>query len=125
MKEDYEHTTYPNNHFCSQEARLSAIEIKLQNKKENLHEVHEDYYHLRDKLELISENVIKLTTILENNTEKEEQNDSRIEDLRVEIAKVNMKVEKTNSSIGTLQYIIGIGIPIICIIISYIMDKVL
>lgn len=100
-----------NHHICLQEARLSAIEIKLQNKKENLNEVHEDYYHLRDKLEIISENVVELATLMRENQRKEDENDKKIDDLQVEIAKIK-------SSVETLKYLI----PIACAILSYIIN---
>ena len=47
---------------CRQEARITAIETKLENKKEHLHEVDEDYYHLRDKLEGISTDLTSIST---------------------------------------------------------------
>ena len=113
------------NHYCIQEARLSAIETKLQNKKENLHEVHEDYYHLRDKLEVISSNVVELTTILKENQKKEELHTSKIDELQLELAKANLEIGKINSSMLTLQYVIGLGVPFACAIITFIVDYML
>lgn len=100
------------NHHCFQEARISTIETKLQNKKENINEVHEDYYHLRDKLDTISINVAELTAILRAAQKKEDENDKRIEELQVELAKIN-------SSIDTLKYLIPIACTILTFIINY------
>ena len=52
-------------HQCIQEARITAIETKLENKKEHLQEVDTDYYHLRDKLENISINVAELQSTVD------------------------------------------------------------
>ena len=107
------------NHYCYQEARLTAIETKLENKKEHIKEVDEDYYHLRDKLETISENVVKLTAILEEEQKKEEANDTKLDNLKTEIANLkaeiansNTKIEKTNSSLETIQWLIPISLTI-------------
>ena len=120
MKENekYEHT-------CRQEARLTAIETKLENKKEHLHEVDEDYYHLRDKLEAININVAELTAIMKANQNKELENDKKIDTLtkelaniKTEVMNVNTEVEKTNSSLETFKWII----PIACAILSFIVN---
>ena len=118
-------------HHCRQEARLVAIETKLENKKEHIKEVDEDYYHLRDKLEVISENVIKLTTLLEENQKKENDNDKKIDDLKTqlansnmllkeEIGKVNTKIDNTNSSLNTLKWIAPLVWAILTFIVNYI-----
>ena len=111
-------------HSCIQEARLSAIETKLQNKKENLHEVHEDYYHLRDKIELLSENVVEIATLLKENRKKEDLNDKKIDELQIELAKANLEISKINSSMDTIKYVIGMGVPFACAIITFIIDYI-
>ena len=99
-------------HYCKQEARLSTIETRLENKKENLHEVHDDYYHLREKLEIISTNVVELTTLMRENQKKEEENDKKIDEMQVEIAKLN-------SSIDTIKWLIPITCTILTFIVNY------
>ena len=115
-------------HYCHQEARIVALETRLQNKKENLHEVHEDYYHLRDKLELISENVVELTTIMKENQKKEEQNEDKLDNLKTEIANLksdiansDTKIEKTNASLDTMKWLIPVACTIFTFIINYLM----
>ena len=111
---------------CIQEARLSTIETKLANKKEHLHEVDEDYYHLRDKLESININVAELTTLLRENKAQEEKNDKKIDDLakemanvKIEMRDVNTKVEKTNSSLETFKWLIPVACTILTFIVNY------
>ena len=99
-------------HQCIQEARITAIETKLENKKEHLHEVDTDYYHLRDKLESISVNVAELTTLMKENSKKEEQNDKKIDELQVEIAKLQ-------SSMDTLKWLIPIACTVLTFIVNY------
>ena len=99
-------------HQCCQEARITAIETKLQTKKEHLHEVDTDYYHLRDKLESISINVAELTTLMKENSKKEEENDRKIDDLQVEIAKLN-------STLDTMKWLIPIACTILTFIVNY------
>lgn len=112
--------------YCIQEARLTAIETKLENKKEHIREVDEDYYHLRDKLETISENVVKLTAIMEEAQKKEEANDIKLDNLKTEIANLksdiansNTKIEKTNSSLETIKWLIPISCAVLTVILSY------
>ena len=111
---------------CKQEARLTAIETKLENKKEHIKEVDEDYYHLRDKLETISENVVKLTAIMEEAQKKEEANDIKLDNLKTEIANLktdiansNTKIEKTNSSLDTIKWLIPISCAVLTVILNY------
>ena len=100
------------NHYCKQEARLSTIETRLENKKENLHEVHDDYYHLRDKLEIISTNVVELTTLMRENQKKEEENDRKIDEMQVEIARLN-------SSLDTIKWLIPIACTVLTFLVNY------
>ena len=122
---DYK-TIKQTDHYCYQEARLTAIETKLENKKEHIKEVDEDYYHLRDKLETISENVVKLTAILEEAQKKEESNDIKLDNLKTEIANLktdiansNTKIEKTNSSLDTIKWLIPISCAVLTVILNY------
>ena len=112
--------------YCKQEARLTAIETKLENKKEHLHEVDEDYYHLRDKLEAINLNVAELTAIMKANQNKELENDKKIDDLtrevaniRTELKDVDTKVEKNNSSLETMKWLLPVGFTILTFIVNY------
>ena len=101
-----------NEHQCHQEARIAAIETKLQNKKEHLHEVDTDYYHLRDKLEQISINVAELTTLMKENHKKEEENDRKIDTLQVEIAKLQ-------SSVDTFKWLLPVACTVLTFIVNY------
>ena len=116
QKLDYKTQTITG-HYCYQESRLTAIETKLENKKEHIKEVDEDYYHLRDKLETISENVVKLTTILEEAQKKEETNEDKLDHLKTEIANLkadiaqsDTKIEKTNASLDTIKWLIQLPV---------------
>ena len=111
-------TTKKDNYRCIQEPRLTAIETKLANKKENITEIHEDYYHLRDKLEQISLNVAELTAILKENTKKEDENDKKIDELTIELAKANMEISKIQSSLDTFKWLI----PVLCTILTFIVN---
>ena len=113
-------------HYCIQEARLTAIETKLENKREHIKEVDDDYYHLMDKLENISENVVKLTAIMEEAQKKEEANDIKLDNLKTEIANLkteiansNTKIEKTNSSLETIKWLIPISCAVLTVILNY------
>lgn len=99
-------------HQCIQEARITAIETKLQNKKEHLHEVDADFYHLRDKLESIAVNVAELTTLMKENQKKEEQNDKKIDEVQVEIAKLQ-------STVDTFKWLLPVACTILTFIVNY------
>ena len=118
-----------NEYNCIQEARISTIETKLSNKKEHLHEVDEDYYHLRDKLEAININVAELTAIMKANQNKEIENDKKIDGLTKELANLkadvmslDTKVEKTNSSLDTMKWLLPIGFTILSFIVNYLIS---
>ena len=93
---------------CTQESRLTAIETKLASKKEHLHEVDEDYYHLRDKLESININVAELTTLLRENKAQEEKNDKKIDDLSKELGNPKFKYINANLKLHTIIFIVFI-----------------
>lgn len=97
--------------YCRQEARISTLEARLDNKKESIHEVHDDYYHLRDKLEIISTNVVELTTLMREAQKREDENDRKIDDMQVEIARLS-------SSIDTMKWLI----PVVCTILTFIVN---
>jgi len=98
--------------ICKQEARISTIETKLANKREHLHEVDTDYSHLRDKLENISINVAELTTLMKEARDKERINDEKIDDLKVEIAKLQ-------STIDTFKWLLPVACTILTFIVNY------
>ena len=104
--------------ICTQESRLTALETKVENKRENIHEIHEDYYHLRDKLESISVNVIEVTTII-----REMQKNRDVTDQRVEILQLQFK--EMNGSIKTLKWLFGLGLPIFTTILSVVINQLI
>lgn len=111
---------------CINENRIVALETRLNHKKEDINEMHSDYYHLRTKLETISENVVKLTAILEEAQKKEEGNDIKLDNLKTEIgnlkteiANSNTKIEKTNSSLDTIKWLIPISCAVLTVILNY------
>ena len=65
---------------------------------------------------------MELTTIMKDAKDKEKRNEEKIDELKEEILNANMKIEKMDSSIGTLKYIIGLVIPILCVIIPLIIN---
>lgn len=116
---DYKPLPKDTEHYCIQEARITAIETKLETKKENIHEIHEDYYHLRDKLDLLNINVAELTAIIKENQENHKENHKKVEELQMEISKANLEISKLQSSISTLKYIIPIACSILTFIVNY------
>ena len=120
-----EHKVTENEKYCKQEARITAIETRLDSKKEHIHEVDEDYYHLREKLEIISTNVVELTTLMREAQKKEDENDKKIDamkteiaNLKIDIADVDKKIDSTNSSIETIKWLV----PVICAILTFIVN---
>jgi len=112
-------------HICQQEARLIALETKLQNKKEHLHEVDEDYYHLREKLDLISLNVVELTTIMKTMQEERNSADGKINDLNEKILDLNLQINELRTNWDNLKLIIGIGVPVLTTILSIVANHFL
>lgn len=105
-------------HACCQEARLTAIETKLETKKEHLHEVDEDYYHLRDQLTTISLNLATISTTMDTIIDNRKETNDKILGLQLE-----MKELKTNWQ--NIKWIIGIGVPVMTTILTIIANYLL
>ena len=118
-----ENKTY--DHTCIQEARLTAIETKLENKKEHLHEVDEDYSHLREKLDTISLNVVELTTILKTMQEERNSADKKIMELKEEVKTVQLEMQELRTNWDNLKLIMGIGVPILTTVMSIVANYLL
>ena len=121
---DY-HNAETGHYHCIQEARITAIETKLANKKEDISEIHEDYYHLRDKLDNIILNVTELTAIMKQNQMKGDENDRKIEELQLELAKANLEINGISSSLRTMKWILGLGVPTASTILTLIVQYLL
>lgn len=110
---------------CKQEARIKVIETKLDNKKEHLHEVDEDYYHLRDKLDMINLNVTELKTIITEMQNVRTQTDNKVYDLQVEINKMQLQLKESEDRWNSLKFILGIGVPVITTILTVIANYII
>ena len=100
-------------HICHQEARLTALETKLENKKEHLHEVDDDFSHLRDKIDIIALDLTSISTSMEAIKDNRKETDNKILELQLELKEL-----KTNWQ--NLKWIIGLGVPILTTILTII-----
>lgn len=112
-------------HHCCQEARLTVIESKLENKKEHLHEVDEDYYHLRDKLDMINLNVAEVTTIMKTMQDDRDKTEKRFDDTNEKIYDLKNEITELKSNWENLKLIIGLGVPIITTILTIVANWIL
>lgn len=112
-------------HQCCQEARLTVIESKLENKKEHLHEVDEDYYHLRDKLDMINLNVAEVTTIMKTMQDDRDKTEKRFDDTNEKIYDLKNEITELKSNWENLKLIIGLGVPIITTILTIVANWIL
>ena len=96
---------------CKQEARLTAIETQLENKKEHLHEVDDDYHHLNEQLPKISLNLATISTTMETLIENRKETNDKILALQLE-----MKELKTNWQ--NIKWMIGVGVPILTTVLT-------
>ena len=99
-------------HSCYQETRISKIEAQLDNKKEKIDDVNKDYYHLRDQLEGINNSVIELTTIMKENNNRRKEADAEITQLKKEVTQLTQTMQ-------TLKWIIGVGVPVVCTVLTF------
>lgn len=102
-----------NEKYCKQEARLTAIETRLDSKKEHIHEVDEDYYHLRDQLNTITISLATISTTMDSMVNNRRETNNKILELQLE-----MKELKTNWA--NLKWVIGVGVPILTTILTII-----
>lgn len=98
-------------HHCHQEARITSLETKLENKKEHLHEVDDDYHHLNDQLTKISLNLATISTTMETLIENRKETNDKILALQLE-----MKELKTNWQ--NIKWMIGVGVPILTTVLT-------
>ena len=103
---------------CQQEARITALETKLENKKEQLHEMDEDYYHLREQLNTINLNLATISATMETLRDNRKETDTKILELQLE-----MKELKTNWQ--TLKWIIGLGVPVLTTVLTIVANYLL
>ena len=105
-------------HTCHQEARITALETKLETKKEQLHEIDEDYYHLREQLNTINLNLATISATMETLRDNRKETDTKILELQLE-----MKELKTNWQ--TLKWIIGLGVPVLTTVLTIVANYLL
>ena len=105
-------------HTCHQEARITALETKLETKHEQLHEIDEDYYHLREQLNTINLNLATISTTMETLIENRKETDTKILDLQLE-----MKELKTNWQ--NLKWVIGLGVPVLTTVLTIVANYLL
>ena len=106
-------------HRCYQEARIATLEANMENKTEDITGVNKDYYHLRDKIDMITMNVTELTTLIRENHKRREEADIKIEILQKEVAELNSNVDQFNHSISNFKWIIGVGVPVVCTVLTF------
>lgn len=98
-------------YHCHQEARITSIETKLENKKEQLHEIDNDYYHLNEQLTKISLNLATISTTMETLIDHRKETNSKILELQLE-----MKELKTNWQ--NIKWMIGVGVPVLTTVLT-------
>lgn len=104
---------------------MTVIESKLENKKEHLHEVDEDYYHLRDKLDMINLNVAEVTTIMKTMQDDRDKTEKRFDDTNEKIYDLKNEITELKSNWENLKLIIGLGVPIITTILTIVANWIL
>ena len=102
-------------HHCLQESRIAAIEAKLDNKKETIHELNDDYRYLREKLDTIALSVTELTVVIKETTQRRDEEEHKIESLQLE-------VKELSQTISTLKWVIGVGVPVVFTVLTFIIQ---
>ena len=98
-------------HTCHQEARITALETKLENKHEQLHEIDEDHYHLNEQLTKISLNLATISTTMDTLIDNRKETNDKILELQLE-----MKELKTNWQ--NIKWMIGVGVPVLTTVLT-------
>lgn len=102
-------------HHCQQESRIAALEAKLDNKKETIHELNDDYRYLREKLDTIALSVTELTVVMKETTQRRDEEEHKIESLQ-------LQVKELSQTINTLKWVIGVGVPVVCTVLTFIIQ---
>ena len=94
-----------NNDYCINEARLTAIETKMKNKRYELNDVEEKLSEQSNNLNKLTTEVTRLATVL-----GETQN-TRIEQSQ-KIDKLEIQVAQLNSTLNTLKWVLTIFVAL-------------
>ena len=105
-------------HTCHQEARITALETKLETKHEQLHEIDEDHYHLNEQLTKISLNLAAISTTMDTLIDNRKETNDKILELQLE-----MKELKTNWQ--NIKWMIGVGVPVLTTVLTIVANYLL
>lgn len=105
-------------HTCYQEARITALETKLETKKEQLNGIDEDYYHLSEQLSKISLNLATISATMDTLIDNRKETNDKILDLQLE-----MKELKTNWQ--NIKWLIGVGVPVLTTVLTIVANYLL
>lgn len=105
-------------HTCHQEARITALETKLETKKEQLNEIDDAYYHLNEQLTKISLNLATISTTMGTLIDNRKETNDKILELQLE-----MKELKTNWQ--NIKWMIGVGVPVLTTVLTIVANYLL
>lgn len=90
---------------CIQEARLTAIETKLKHKRYELNDVREQLTEQARNIDVLVQEVTKLSTILQETQNSRKDHGKKIDSLEMQVAQLN-------ATLNTLKWVITISIAL-------------
>ena len=106
----------------SEEVFINMLLLLALNKKCRLYHIPSGTCVEIEKIDDLNMNVTKLTTLLEAEQRHEEENDKKIELLQQELNETTQELKGLTSSISTLKWLVGLGVPILVVILTFLLN---
>ena len=95
-------TNHPN---CDNEARIATLEAQIKNKRYDLQELKETLSEQASNINVLTNEVTKLATILQESQHNRMEHSDKIEELEIHLAQVN-------ATLSTLKWVLTVFIAL-------------
>ena len=91
--------------YCMNEARITAIETKLQHKRYELNDLNEKLTEQAKHMDILVQEVTKLATILQESQNSRREHGEKIDKLEIQVTQLN-------TTMNTLKWVITVSIAL-------------
>lgn len=93
------------NEYCCNESRIATLEAQIKNKRYDLRELKETLSHQAENINVLTQEVTKLATILEENQHTRDEQNHKIDTLEIQVTQMN-------ATMNTLKWILTVFIAL-------------
>ena len=92
-------------HVCINETRIATLEAQIKNKRSDVRELKETLHVQAENITVLTTEVTRLATILQENQHVRDEQTKKIDDLELQVAQVN-------ATMNTLKWILTVFIAL-------------